>query len=152
MREGLPGGLDCVAVCAAGSRTGAVRCVSLAGVSTLLRRRRWQRPKKNKGLGAGFRTVREGRYPRVLSEDKQTAWPNGQVEIRGVARPEYTRIRACRDTVETRRRCWRRRRATSDVQVEVEVDADAVDLGTLYARRRWSQRRSSAAKLDAAAA
>lgn len=26
MREGLPGGLDCVAVCAAGSRTGAVRC------------------------------------------------------------------------------------------------------------------------------
>lgn len=43
-----------------------------------LRRRRWERPKKSKGLGARLRTVCGGRCPRVLSEDGQTAWPNGR--------------------------------------------------------------------------
>lgn len=95
---------------------GAVRCgacgACLWQVSPL-RRRRWQRPKKNKGLGARVRTVRGGRCPRVLSADEQTAWPNGQGEIRGgrsagVCKDAGGQKRS-RDAAETRRRRWRRR-------------------------------------------
>lgn len=104
-------------LCAQAAHVGVSAVRSGAGLlqACPLRRRRWQRPKKNQGLGAKLRTVCGGQCPRVLSDEGQTAWPNGQAGIEGFTRSKRAVMRVCRD-VET-------------MLGDGDCDGDEVDVG-----------------------
>ena len=111
--EGLSVGLDCVAaVCAAGSRLGAVRVSSRrlhSGVDDGSRRRRTRVSEQDCG-----QCVEVGILVSYLGRTNKRHGRTGRWKFGGggegvVGRPEDARMRVCRDAG-TRRSCWRWRR------------------------------------------
>lgn len=124
MRRGLPGGLDCVTVCAAGSRTGAVRCGAVRAVRVF---GRCLHSGVDDGSGRKRTRVSEHEFGQfvevgVLESYLRTNKRHGRTgrwRLGVVAVPEYARTREGRNAAETQQR---RGDVVGDGEVDVDVE------------------------------
>lgn len=122
----MPGGLDCVTVCAAGSRTGAVRCGAVRAVRVF---GRCLHSGVDDGSGRKRTRVSEHEFGQfvevgVLESYLRTNKRHGRTgrgRLGVVAVPECARMREGRNAAETQQR---RGDVVGDGEADVDVDVD----------------------------